>query len=84
MLSWRCAAVLTGTELSEKEVGKCSGGRLDRLSAGEERIHFIEPKSQSGSTRTRRPASSSARALVSLDAAIPSPATALVVTPLSR
>ena len=41
----------------------------------------IEPKSQSGSTRTSFPASSSARALFSLDAAIPSPATALAVTP---
>ena len=41
----------------------------------------IEPKSQSGSTRTSFPASSSARALFSLDAAIPSPATALAVAP---
>ena len=41
----------------------------------------IEPKSQSGSTRTSFPASSSARALFSLDAAIPNPATALAVAP---
>ena len=40
----------------------------------------IEPKSQSDSTRTSFPALSSVRALLSLDAAIPRPATALAVT----
>jgi hypothetical protein len=39
----------------------------------------IEPKPHSGSTRTSCPVSSSARTLISLDAAIPSPATALAV-----
>ena len=28
------------TELPDKEVGKCAGGRLDRLSADKECIHF--------------------------------------------
>jgi hypothetical protein len=40
----------------------------------------IEPKSHSGSTRSC-PVSSSTRTLISLDAAIPSPATALAVAP---
>jgi FixJ family two-component response regulator len=33
-------AVVSSTELPEKEVGKCPCGRLYGLSAGEERIHF--------------------------------------------
>src|SRR5215831_20098544 len=33
-------AVLSSTELPEKEVGKCSCGGLYGLSVGEERIHF--------------------------------------------
>ena len=33
-------AVLSSTELPEKEVGKCPCGRLYGLSVGEERIHF--------------------------------------------
>lgn len=39
----------------------------------------IEPKSHSGSIRTSCPVSSSARKLISSDAANPSPATALAV-----
>jgi hypothetical protein len=33
-------AVLSGTELPEKEVGKCARGRLFGLSADEKRIYF--------------------------------------------
>jgi hypothetical protein len=44
----------------------------------------IEPKSQSGSARTSCPATSSARALFSLYATIPSPATALAVASEGR
>ena len=33
-------AVLSSTELPEKEVGKCPCGRLYGLSADEERVHF--------------------------------------------
>src|SRR6516225_5654057 len=80
---------------SESRAGARRGGRssLSRKSANARAAGFmvfpltksaftsIEPKSQSGSTRTSCPASNSARALFSLDAAIPSPATALAVAP---
>jgi len=56
-------------------------GRLYGLSPREERISSVEPKSHSGSTRTSCPVSSSARTLISSDAANPSPATALAVAP---
>jgi hypothetical protein len=75
-------ALLSGTELPEQEVHKCASGRLYGFSVDEERIHIpSNRKSQSGSTRTSCPAASSARALFSLDAAIPSPATVLAATP---
>lgn len=66
----------SSTEIPEKEVGKCPCGGLFGFFLTKS---AFKPKSQSGSTRTSFPASSSAGALFSLDAA--SPATALAVAP---
>ena len=70
-------AVLRSTELPEKEVGKCRAAGFMVFPLAKSAFTSIEPKSQSFSTRTSFPASSSVRALFSLDAAIPSPATGL-------
>jgi hypothetical protein len=55
-------AVLSSTELPEKEVGKCSCAGFMVFPLTKSAFASIEPKSQSGSIRTSCPASSSARA----------------------
>ena len=65
----------------EKEVGKCRAAAFMVFPLANSAFTSIEPKSQSGSTRTSFRASSSARALFSLDVAIPARRRALAVAP---
>ena len=58
----------------EKEGGKCRAAAFMVFPLAKSAFTSIEPKSQSGRTRTSFQASSSARALFSLDVAIPSAA----------
>ena len=70
--------VLSSTKPRSRQMPCCG---LYGLPLAKSAFTSIEPKSQSGSTRTSFQASSSARALFSLDVAIPSAATALAVAP---
>jgi hypothetical protein len=74
-------AVLSSTELPEKQVGKCSCGRLYGLSADKERIRFHRAEIPVRQHPHELPGIELCARCFPLDAAIPSPATALTVAP---